>query len=68
MAQVRTAGVNGAVLVPFVKRSKQELVIACGSPGSGKSTYFWEVLDPLGFKRVNQDTLKTVRVNHVNIR
>lgn len=32
----------------------------CGSPGSGKSTFYWTKLEPLGYERVNQDTLKTV--------
>lgn len=30
-----------------------------GSPGAGKSTFFKRYLAPLGYKRVNQDTLKT---------
>ena len=36
------------------------LVVFCGSPGSGKSSYYWNVLQPLGYERVNQDILKTV--------
>ncbi|KEF51197.1 uncharacterized protein A1O9_12811 [Exophiala aquamarina CBS 119918] len=44
---------------PFTKTSPQELVIFCGSPGAGKSTFFWDVLQPLGYERVNQDILKT---------
>ena len=31
-----------AISVPFVKNSKQELVIFCGSPGAGKSTFYWD--------------------------
>ena len=31
----------------------------CGSPASGKSTFYWTKLKPLGYERVNQDTLKT---------
>lgn len=30
-----------------------------GSPGAGKSTFYRRNLEPLGFERVNQDTLKT---------
>lgn len=45
---------------PFTKGSKQELVVFCGSPGAGKSSFFWKYLQPQGFERVNQDTLKTV--------
>jgi bifunctional polynucleotide phosphatase/kinase len=44
---------------PFLKRNKQELVITCGSPAAGKSTFFWETLQPLGYERINQDTLKS---------
>ena len=51
---------NGALTASFTKQNPQELVIFCGSPGAGKSSYFWQVLQPLGFERVNQDTLKTV--------
>ncbi|OKL58889.1 hypothetical protein UA08_05654 [Talaromyces atroroseus] len=43
----------------FSKRSSLELVIFCGSPGAGKSTFYWKHLKPLGYDRVNQDTLKT---------
>ncbi|RMZ84393.1 hypothetical protein DV738_g636, partial [Chaetothyriales sp. CBS 135597] len=50
---------NGHAPASFRKKHKQELVIACGSPGSGKSTYFWHVLEPQGFKRINQDILKS---------
>lgn len=48
--------------VLFTRKHPLELVIFCGSPGSGKSTYFWNHLKPLGYERVNQDILKTVRV------
>jgi AAA domain len=33
----------------------------CGRPGAGKSTFYWNYCKPLGYERVNQDTLKTVR-------
>ena len=42
------------------KRNILDVVIMCGSPGSGKSTLYWEKLKPLGYERVNQDILKTV--------
>jgi bifunctional polynucleotide phosphatase/kinase len=44
--------------VAFVKKAGQELVVFCGPPGAGKSTYYFKYLKPLGFERVNQDTLK----------
>jgi len=47
------------VSAPFTKNSPQELVIFCGSPGAGKSTFYWDVLQPLGYERVNQDILKS---------
>lgn len=45
---------------PFSRQNPLELVIFCGSPGSGKSTYYWNTLEPLDYERVNQDTLKSV--------
>jgi bifunctional polynucleotide phosphatase/kinase len=42
----------------FEKKNDQELVLFCGPPGAGKSTFFWKHLKPLGFERVNQDILK----------
>jgi hypothetical protein len=46
---------------PFSRNSPLELVIFCGSPGAGKSTFYWNYLEPLGYERVNQDILKSVR-------
>ncbi|KAJ5611599.1 Polynucleotide kinase 3 phosphatase [Penicillium herquei] len=45
--------------IPFTRKHPLELVIFCGSPASGKSTYFKNNLEPLGYERVNQDLLKT---------
>ncbi|EAW15902.1 putative DNA 3'-phosphatase Tpp1 [Aspergillus fischeri NRRL 181] len=47
------------VPAPFTRQSPRELVIFCGSPGAGKSTFYWNHLEPLGYERVNQDNLKT---------
>lgn len=45
----------------FSKVNKQDIVLSVGSPGAGKSTFYWKTLKPLGYERVNQDILKTVR-------
>lgn len=45
--------------IKFEKKNDQELVLFCGPPGAGKSTFFWKHLKPLGFERVNQDILKS---------
>ena len=47
-------------VVRFTRKHPLELVIFCGSPGAGKSSYYWNNLEPLGYERVNQDILKTV--------
>jgi bifunctional polynucleotide phosphatase/kinase len=36
-----------------------DVVLFVGSPASGKSTFFREHLAPIGYERINQDTLKT---------
>jgi len=41
----------------YTKKHPLELVLFCGSPGAGKSTFFWTQLKPLGYERVNQDLL-----------
>lgn len=48
--------------VVFNEPNEVEIVLFCGSPGAGKSTFFWTHLKPLGYERVNQDILKTVRL------
>lgn len=44
----------------FTKSNPLDLVLFVGSPGAGKSTYYWHRLKPLGYERVNQDILKSV--------
>lgn len=43
----------------FTKKNDVEIVLFCGSPGAGKSTFYWTFVQPLGHERVNQDLLKT---------
>ncbi|KAH7360036.1 polynucleotide kinase 3 phosphatase-domain-containing protein [Pyrenochaeta sp. MPI-SDFR-AT-0127] len=43
----------------FTKPDKPDIVLFCGSPGAGKSSFYWKHLQPLGYGRVNQDILKT---------
>lgn len=50
-----------AGLTAYSRRNPVDIVLFCGSPGAGKSTFFWKWLQPLGYERVNQDILKTVR-------
>lgn len=51
---------DNAKPVAFTKRNPQDIVMFCGSPGAGKSTFYWDTLQPLGYERVNQDILKSV--------
>ena len=48
------------VVAPITKANPLDVVTLCGSPGAGKSTFFWTTLKPLGYERVNQDILKSV--------
>jgi bifunctional polynucleotide phosphatase/kinase len=41
------------------KKDNLELILLVGLPASGKSHYVREILEPQGFIRINQDTLKT---------
>ncbi|KAI1587566.1 HisB Histidinol phosphatase [Pyrenophora tritici-repentis] len=43
----------------FTKPATPEIVLFCGCPGAGKSSFYWKHLQPFGYARVNQDTLKT---------
>ncbi|KAF2256368.1 PNK3P-domain-containing protein [Trematosphaeria pertusa] len=44
---------------PFSKANPIDIVLFVGSPGAGKSSFYWNYLQPLGYGRVNQDILKT---------
>ncbi|KAK3306210.1 polynucleotide kinase 3 phosphatase-domain-containing protein [Chaetomium strumarium] len=41
------------------KANDKDLILFVGPPGAGKSTFYWKYLKPLGYERVNQDTLKS---------
>ena len=43
----------------FEKKNDKDMVLFCGPPGAGKSTFYWRHLKPLGYERVNQDMLKS---------
>lgn len=43
----------------FDRKNKRDIVLFCGPPGAGKSTFYWKHLKPLGYERINQDTLKS---------
>jgi bifunctional polynucleotide phosphatase/kinase len=43
----------------FEKKNDTDVVVFCGPPGAGKSTFFWKHLKPLGYERVNQDQLQS---------
>ncbi|KAF2656772.1 PNK3P-domain-containing protein [Lophiostoma macrostomum CBS 122681] len=53
--------VNSATATPirYSKTNTVEIVLFCGSPGAGKSSFYWRYLQPLDYARVNQDILKT---------
>ncbi len=42
----------------FQRQNEKDIVLFCGPPGAGKSSFFWKQLEPLGYERVNQDQLK----------
>lgn len=55
----KTDADDDTVNVAYEKRNKLDVVLFCGPPGAGKSTFFKTHLEPLGYYRINQDTLKT---------
>ena len=51
---------NEIKVVPAVLPSPEpDVIVFVGSPASGKSTFFRQHLEPMGYVRINQDTLKT---------
>ncbi|PQE10227.1 hypothetical protein CJF32_00000743 [Rutstroemia sp. NJR-2017a WRK4] len=43
----------------YERKNPQDVILFVGSPGAGKSTFYWKQLEPLSYARVNQDILKT---------
>lgn len=50
---------EGDAAILFEKTNDKDIVLFCGPPGAGKSTFYWRYLKPLGYERVNQDLLKS---------
>ncbi|TQS38905.1 hypothetical protein Golomagni_00584 [Golovinomyces magnicellulatus] len=52
---------NSTNLVPqiYMKKNEVDIVLLCGSPGAGKSSWYLKNLKCLGYIRINQDILKT---------
>ncbi|RFU36102.1 hypothetical protein B7463_g161, partial [Scytalidium lignicola] len=50
---------SGDAALSYTKINPKDIVLFVGSPGAGKSTFYWKYLQPLGYTRVNQDILKT---------
>ncbi|KAM3069449.1 DNA kinase/phosphatase Pnk1, variant 2 [Clarireedia jacksonii] len=48
-----------AVTGKYERKNPQDVILFVGSPGAGKSTFYWKQLEPLNYVRVNQDILKT---------
>lgn len=48
----------GEETMAFRKTNDKDVVLFCGPPGAGKSSFYWRHLKPLGYERVNQDILK----------
>ncbi|PNS17341.1 Bifunctional polynucleotide phosphatase/kinase [Sphaceloma murrayae] len=43
--------------IVYTRRNPQDMILFVGSPGAGKSTFYHRHLKPLGYERINQDTL-----------
>ncbi|KAF2692285.1 PNK3P-domain-containing protein [Lentithecium fluviatile CBS 122367] len=57
--QQEAAKSTTAIPKTLSKANPLDIVLFCGSPGAGKSSFYWRHLQPLGYGRVNQDILKT---------
>ncbi|KAF5021771.1 hypothetical protein F66182_6146, partial [Fusarium sp. NRRL 66182] len=50
---------SGTTTTVIGKTNNKDMILFCGPPGAGKSTFYWKYLKPLGYERINQDLLKT---------
>lgn len=50
---------DGTLQPDIFEAEGQNVVLFCGPPGAGKSTFYRRQLEPLGYERINQDTLVT---------
>lgn len=50
---------SGHSVVTFERTNDKDMILFCGPPGAGKSTFYWKSLKPMGYERINQDLLKT---------
>ncbi|KAK5127584.1 hypothetical protein LTR85_006924 [Meristemomyces frigidus] len=57
--EVEVTSQTDSTPIVFTKKHDVEIVLFCGSPGAGKSTFHWHHMQPLGYERVNQDILKS---------
>ena len=48
---------DGDLTAEVFDTKDQNVVLFCGPPGAGKSTLYQTLLEPLGYERINQDTL-----------
>lgn len=53
---------TGSEKPAFARKNDKDIVLFCGPPGAGKSTFYWKVLEPLEYERVNQDILKRLEL------
>ena len=55
-----TSVITTKLQAPVIESSTEEdMILFVGSPAAGKSTFYRERLLPMGYARINQDTLKT---------
>ncbi len=61
---IQSIGIRAHLPIAFSKRNRQDIVLFVGSPGAGKSTFYWRNLQGLSYMRINQDILKSVSLRY----